>query len=77
LKTGALASIGAIAKTNDMDAAEVNRSLPLAFLAPSIIKDCIDGKHPVDLTAENLRRKTKGLPLGWPNQRTYLGFTAT
>jgi DNA invertase Pin-like site-specific DNA recombinase len=77
LKTGAFRSIGEISKTNDMDTGDVSRTLPLAFLAPSIVKDCIDGKNPADLTADALRRKASRLPLAWQDQRTYLGFTAT
>lgn len=77
LKTGAFKSIGEIAKRNHLNKSEVSRILPLAFLAPSIIKDCIDGKHPVDLTADGLRRKASRLPSGWQDQRTDLGFTTT
>jgi len=77
LKTGAFKSIGEIAKRNHMNKSEVSRTLPLAFLAPSIVKDCIDGKHPVDLTADVLRRRASRLPSVWQEQRTYLGFTTT
>ena len=77
LKTGAFKSIGEIAKRNHMNKSEVSRTLPLAFLASSIVKDCIDGKHPVDLTADVLRRRASRLPSVWQEQRTYLGFTTT
>lgn len=77
LKTGAFKSIGEIVKRSHMNKSEVSRTLPLAFLAPSIVKDCIDGKHPEDLTAEVLRRRASRLPSVWQEQRTYLGFTTT
>ena len=59
-----------------MDKGDVSRTLPLAFLAPSIVSDIIRGQHPVDLTADTLRRKTAHLPLDWNEQRPFLGFEA-
>ena len=59
-----------------MDKGDVSRTLPLAFLAPSIVSDIISGQHPVDMTSDSLRRKTAHLPLDWNDQRQFLGFEA-
>ena len=74
LKDGTYPPIGNIAKTQSMDIGDVSRTLKLAFLSPSIVSDVICGKHPVDLTAERLRRKSANLPLDWNQQRAFLGM---
>ncbi len=50
------------------------RILPLAFLAPDIVKAILDGRQPVALTAESLRR-LPALPTDWDAQRRLLGFS--
>ena len=50
------------------------RLVKLAFLAPDITKAILEGRHPPDLTASRLISHA-GLPLGWKDQRTALGFT--
>jgi hypothetical protein len=74
LKTGTHPTIGSIAKTENMDTGDVSRTLKLTFLSPSIIRDFIHGKHPVDLTVEQLRRMSADLPLDWKAQRAFLGM---
>lgn len=74
LKDGAYPTIGSIAKAHNMDIGDVSRTLKLAFLAPSIVTDLIRGQHPVDLTAETLRRQSTNLPLDWNQQRAFLGL---
>lgn len=74
LKAGGYKSIYQISKSERMDKGDVSRTLSLAFLAPSIIKDFLAGNHPVDLTAEGLRRKASRLPLCWNEQRLFLGM---
>lgn len=76
LKSGDYKSLIDIAAIEIMDKAEVSRTLPLAFLASSIIRDILKGHQPVDLTADILRRRSSNLPLCWKSQRVYLGFNA-
>jgi site-specific DNA recombinase len=71
LKSGV--SITEIAKAENIHLADVSRILPLAFLAPGIVTDILDGNHPVELTAEKLKR-LGSLPLRWNDQRHALGF---
>jgi site-specific DNA recombinase len=74
LKSAERASVEDIAAAEKLDAGDVSRALPLAFLAPSIIEAILDGKQPTDLTAERLRRIAR-LPHSWDEQRRVLGFT--
>ncbi|GHA99441.1 hypothetical protein GCM10009069_22780 [Algimonas arctica] len=53
---------------------DISRTLMLAFLAPSIVKDIIDWKHPVDMTVDQLRRLSPNLSLDWTAQRAFLGM---
>jgi len=76
LKSGDYSSLIDIASDENIDKAEVSRTLPLAFLAPSIIRDILKSHQPVDLTADILRRKSSNIPLCWKSQRAYLGFDA-
>lgn len=76
LKSANYTSMQDIAANENIDKAEASRTLPLAFLAPSIIRDILKGHQPVGLTADVLRRKSSGLPLCWKSQRSYLGFNA-
>jgi hypothetical protein len=52
---------------------EISRILPLAFLAPDIVRKMLEGRQPGELTAQTLKR-TKPLPGLWSNQRQRLGF---
>ena len=45
----------------------------LSYLAPDITEAILDGRQPPDLTAEKLLEHSR-LLLGWPDQRTLLGF---
>ena len=73
LTSGKAASIGELAKQHGEDAAEVSRFLPLAWLAPDIVQNILDGKQPIDLTVERLRRMP-ALPILWKDQHQLLGF---
>lgn len=74
LKSGKVATIGEIAKAENMDAGDVSRALPLAFLAPDIVMALLDGNYPADLNARKLSR-LPNLPMDWAEQRQLLGFT--
>lgn len=73
LTDGSAASISELAKQQQIDAAEISRFLPLAFLAPDIIESVLSGTQPIDLTTDKLRRMNT-LPISWNEQRQVLGF---
>lgn len=64
----------AVAKAVSLPASEVSRILPLAFLAPDIVRAILAGDQPVTLTAERLKR-VPSLPCDWTAQRLMLGFS--
>ena len=74
LTDGTASSIGELAKQTNEDGNEISRFLPLAYLAPDIIEAIVAGTHPVELTAESLRRHP-ALPYNWMEQRSLLGFS--
>lgn len=74
LRSGVHPSTGSIAETGNVHRGDISRTLMLAFLAPTIVRDFIDGRHPVDLTVEQLRRLSPNLPLDWSAQRAFLGM---
>ncbi|MDG2243726.1 MAG: recombinase family protein [Rhodospirillaceae bacterium] len=73
LSSGDIPSINAIAESKNMDASDITRILPLAFLAPDIVQAILEGRQPMELTAERLKRTAK-LPEAWDQQRQLLGF---
>lgn len=73
LSSGRARTLGEIAQAAGCHKRYVGRLLPLAFLASEIVKAILDGKQPVDLTAESLTRHTD-LPLSWDAQKALLGF---
>ena len=56
LKSGILASIEDVAAAEKVDAGDVSRTLPLAFLAPSIVQNMLTGRQPTELHGSNLSR---------------------
>jgi hypothetical protein len=65
-------SVSAIARRDGVHVSDVSRSLPLAFLAPDLVEEILDGTQPPALTAERLKR-VGDLPLSWDAQRALLG----
>ena len=53
--------------------AELARALPLAFLAPDIIRNILDGRQPAELTVTTLKRLDP-LPMRWDDQRMVIGM---
>ena len=47
--------------------------LRLAYLAPDITRDILEGRQPPGLTAAKLTEDAD-LPIAWPEQRKALGF---
>lgn len=62
-----------IAATDGVTPAYLRRLFDLAFLAPDIIAAILDGRQPIELSAERLTR-LDDLPLDWGRQRRQLGF---
>jgi hypothetical protein len=50
----------------------LTRSVP--WLAPDITTAIINGRKPLQLSAQTLMRLTPRLPVDWAEQRTLLGF---
>lgn len=66
-------SVDKLAKYASMDASDVTRFLPLAFLAPDIVEAILNGRQPIDLNVEHLK-KIGPIPVDWSAQRCLLGF---
>jgi hypothetical protein len=66
-------TISQLADQGQLTASYVTRLLRLAFLAPDIITAILDGRQPVELTANKLMADTR-LPIDWAVQRQALGF---
>ena len=73
---GTVKSVRDIAIKEKLEAGEVSRILPLAFLAPDIVSTILNGNQPVDLTTDHLKRHASKLPASWQQQKQVLGFTA-
>jgi site-specific DNA recombinase len=73
LKGGERSSIAEIARVENIDPGDVSRFLPLAFLAPDIVRAILKGEHDPEITTESLKRLST-LPIVWQDQRTRLGF---
>ena len=73
---GEVASIRALARELDLDHRHVTRALPLAFLAPNIIRAIHDGRQPAELTVTSLKRLDP-LPMCWDDQRAALDIPST
>jgi site-specific DNA recombinase len=63
----------ALAKREGVSPSYFTRLVRLSYLAPDITEAILDGRQPPDLTADKLLAHSR-LPLGWPEQRTVLGF---
>ena len=74
IASGQSTTVRDIAKREGIDEGDVSRMMSFAFLAPDIVEAILDGKQPVELTAERLKR-AGSLPLPWPDQRRLLGFS--
>ncbi|MBF0561729.1 MAG: recombinase family protein [Alphaproteobacteria bacterium] len=73
LVNGTAPNIVALAAREGVTDRYIGHLLPLAFLAPSIVDAIVNGRQPVDVTAEALVKRID-LPLDWPEQQRVLGF---
>jgi site-specific DNA recombinase len=66
-------TITQLAEQERLTASYLTRLLRLAFLAPDIITAVLEGRQPVELSANKLMADTR-LPIDWSGQRQALGF---
>jgi site-specific DNA recombinase len=66
---GQVNSLQNLAARDGVPASELSRILPLAFLSPGMITAVLEGRQPLRLTAEQLKRRSE-LPLTWNEQGT-------
>ena len=65
-------SIDELSAREKMAGSYATRLLRLTFLAPDIVREILDGRHPPTLTANRLMADTR-LPLAWTEHRSRLG----
>ncbi len=73
LTTGTVPSIIDLAEEQGVDKNKTSRALRFAYLAPNITQAILEGRQPVELTADRMRR-LPDLPMNWQKQRDLLGF---
>ncbi len=69
-------SIEAMTQRLSMGKGHLTALVRLSYLAPDIVRDCLEGRQPIDLGPTRLLKLGKGLPLDWAAQRVHLGFVA-
>jgi len=74
LVSGRAASMVKIGKREKVGKRYVSRIIRLAFLAPEIVEQIVNGCQPPELTAESLLKDRTQLPLEWESQHRVLGF---
>ena len=74
LTAGSVTSIIELSRQEQVDKNKISRALRFAFLAPDNTQAIVEGRQPVELTADRLRR-LPDLPMDWQDQRILLGFT--
>jgi site-specific DNA recombinase len=74
LLSGRAASMVEIGKREKVGKRYVSRIVRLAFLAPEIVEQIVNGCQPPELTAESLLKDHTQLPLSWESQHKMLEF---
>jgi site-specific DNA recombinase len=74
LMSGRAASMVEIAQREKVGKRYVSRVIRLAFLAPEIVEQIVNGCQPPELTAQSLLNDRTELPLAWEAQHKVLGF---
>ncbi len=67
-------SLAAMTERLGMGHGQLVALVRLSYLAPDLIRDCIEGRQPIELTPTRLIKLGKDLPHDWSAQRTHLGF---
>ena len=75
LRTGAVGSIGELAREVNMAGSDVTQIVYLAFMAPDLIERIASGAQPPGFGVRKLLAASP-LPLEWTEQRRVLGFEA-
>ncbi len=75
LVSGRSASMVEIGKREKVGKRYVSRIIPLAFLAPQIVEQIVNGCQPPELTAESLLKYRTQLPPEWESQQRALKFS--
>lgn len=73
LEMGEITSLVEFAEAQGLDASNMNKLVPLGYLAPSIVEDVLEGRQPEHLSSRSLQRMAD-LPLNWAEQRQHLGM---
>ena len=73
IRTGRIGDLSEIATRENLPRSYVQAHLPLAFLAPKIVRAILDGKQPADLSAKKIMYRTD-LSVEWAKQTSQLGF---
>jgi hypothetical protein len=73
LTSGKVTSVQEIAKLEAVTTSYVSRVVRLACLAPGIIEEILDSRHPIEIHARRLVLQ-EDLPLQWAEQRQQLGY---
>jgi len=73
IRTGRVGDLSEIATREKLPRSYVQAHLPLAFLAPNIVRAILDGKQPADLSAKQIMYRTD-LSIEWAKQTSQLGF---
>lgn len=74
LLAGSDDSIDAMTQRLGMGKGHITALVRLSYLAPDIVRDCLKGRQPVDLSPTRLFTLGKDLPLDRAEQRAHLGF---
>ncbi|MEQ9812986.1 MAG: recombinase family protein, partial [Azospirillaceae bacterium] len=74
LLSGEFETLGDIAERYGVSSRYLSNLLPLAFLAPDIATAILEGRQPIDLTAERLSKHIE-IPASWDRQTRALGFS--
>ena len=73
LETGEISSLAEFADQQGLDPSNMNKLVPLGYLAPSIVEDILEGRQPEHLSSRSLQRMAN-LPFDWDAQRHHLGM---
>ena len=68
-----VSDVSELAVREQLTRSYVQAHLPLAFLAPSIVGEILEGRQPADLSLKQLMYRTD-LAASWNSQRQQLGF---